>query len=90
MRDSVAEFVALKPDVIVANGSPAVAALKRATSSIPVVFVLINEPVMQGFIASMARPGANITGFTQVDFSVVGKSVETLKTMAPALKTASG
>jgi putative ABC transport system substrate-binding protein len=85
MRQSVAEFVALKPDVIIANGSPTVAALKRATSSIPVVFVLINEPVLQGFIASMARPGGNITGFTQVDFSVVGKSVETLKTMAPAL-----
>jgi putative ABC transport system substrate-binding protein len=81
----VAEIVALKPDVIVANGTPTVAALKRATSTIPVVFVGINEPVVQGFIASMARPGGNITGFTQVDFSIVGKSVEMLKAMAPAL-----
>jgi putative ABC transport system substrate-binding protein len=85
MREIVAEIVALKPDVIVANGTPTVAALKRATSTIPVVFVGINEPVVQGFIASMARPGGNITGFTQVDFSVVGKLVEMLKAIAPAL-----
>jgi putative ABC transport system substrate-binding protein len=85
MREIAAEFVALNPDVIVANGTPTVAALKRATSSIPVVFVGINEPVLQGFVASMAHPGGNITGFTQVDFSVVGKSVEMLKAMAPAL-----
>jgi putative ABC transport system substrate-binding protein len=85
MREIVAEIVALKPDVIVANGTPTVAALKRAASTIPVVFVGINEPVVQGFIASMARPGGNITGFTQVDFSVVGKSVEMLKAIAPAL-----
>ena len=85
MREIVAEIVALKPDVIVANGTPTVAALKRATSTIPVVFVGINEPVVQGFVASMARPGGNITGFTQVDFSIVGKSVEMLKAIAPAL-----
>jgi putative ABC transport system substrate-binding protein len=85
MREIVAEFVALKPDAIVANGSPTVTALKRATSSIPVVFVGINEPVVQGFVASMARPGGNITGFTQIDFSVVGKSVEMIKAIAPRL-----
>jgi ABC-type uncharacterized transport system substrate-binding protein len=84
-REIAAEFVALRPDVILANGTPAVATLKRATSSIPVVFVTVNEPVLQGFIASMARPGGNITGFTMVEFSVVGKSVETLKTMVPTL-----
>jgi putative ABC transport system substrate-binding protein len=85
MRDIVAEILALKPDVILANGTPTVAALKQATSTIPVVFVSINEPVLQGFIASMARPGGNITGFTLVDFSVVGKSLEMLNAMAPAL-----
>jgi putative ABC transport system substrate-binding protein len=85
MRQIATEFVKLKPDVVVANGSPTVAALKRATSSIPVVFVGINEPVVQGFIASMAHPGGNITGFTQVDFFVVGKSVEMLKAIAPEL-----
>jgi putative tryptophan/tyrosine transport system substrate-binding protein len=85
MTKIVAEILALKPDVIVANGTPTVAALKRATSTIPVVFVGINEPVAQGFIASTAHPGGNITGFTQVDFSVVGKSVDMLKAMVPSL-----
>jgi putative ABC transport system substrate-binding protein len=85
MREIVDEVVAIKPAVVLANGTPTVAALKRATTSIPVVFAGINEPVVQGFVASMARPGGNITGFTQVDFSIVGKSVEMLKAMAPAL-----
>jgi putative ABC transport system substrate-binding protein len=85
MREVVAEIVALKPDVVVANGTPTVAALKRATSTIPVVFVGINEPVLQGFIVSMAHPGGNSTGFTLVDFSVVGKSMEMLNAIAPAL-----
>ena len=85
MRETVTELVALKPDVIVASGSPAVAALKRATSTIPVVFVGIAEPVAQGFITNMARPGGNITGFSLVDFSIVGKSVEMLKVVAPTL-----
>jgi putative ABC transport system substrate-binding protein len=86
MRQIATEFVRLNPDVVVASGSPAVAALKHSGSSIPVVFVGINEPVVQGFIASMARPGGNITGFTQVDFSIVGKSVEMLKAIAPELR----
>jgi putative ABC transport system substrate-binding protein len=85
MRAIATDFVKLKPDVIVASGSPAVAALKSSSSSIPVVFVGINEPVVQGFIASMAHPGGNITGFTQVDFFIVGKSVEMLKAIAPEL-----
>ena len=59
--------------------------MKRETLSIPVVFVLVNEPVEQGFIASMARPGGNITGFTMVDFSLIGKLVELLKTIAPTI-----
>jgi len=85
MREIATDFVKLKPDVIVASGSPVVAALKSSGSSIPVVFVGINEPVVQGFIASMAHPGGNITGFTQVDFFIVGKSVEMLKAIAPEL-----
>ena len=83
--DIADEFATLKPDVIVANGTPGLTAIKHATSSIPVVFVLVNEPVAQGFIASMARPGGNVTGFTMIDFSLIGKLVDLLKTMAPAL-----
>jgi putative tryptophan/tyrosine transport system substrate-binding protein len=55
------------------------------TTSIPVVFVMVNEPVAQGFIASLARPGGNITGFTNTDFSVMGKWMELLKIMDPAV-----
>ena len=86
MRQIAAEFVALKPDVIVASGTPAVDALKRARSSIPVVFAGVQEPVEQGFIASMAHPGGNITGFTLGDFPIVGKSIDLLKAMEPGLK----
>jgi putative ABC transport system substrate-binding protein len=85
MREIVAEIMALKPDVILANGTPAVAALRRANASIPIVFTTVNEPVVQGFIASMARPGGNITGFSLVEFSVVGKTVEMFKAMVPTL-----
>ena len=84
-QEIVAEFVALMPDVIVISGSVATAAMKHVTSAIPVVFVLVNEPDTQGFVASLARPGGNITGFTNMDFSVIGKSVELLKTVVPAL-----
>lgn len=82
-RELVREFVALAPDVIVTNGTTSALELKRATTSIPVVFVMVNEPVAQGLIASIARPGGNITGFTMVDFSLVGKCVEMLKAIAP-------
>jgi putative ABC transport system substrate-binding protein len=58
----VAELIRLAPDVIVANSSPVVAALRPATSTIPIVFVLVNDPVGQGFISSLAHPGGNITG----------------------------
>lgn len=87
-REIAREFVALVPDVIVANSTPAAMEMKRATSSIPVVFVMVNDPVAQGLIASIARPGGNITGFTMVDFSLFGKSVEMLKAVAPETRRA--
>jgi putative ABC transport system substrate-binding protein len=80
-----AEFVAMRPDVIVTNASPATVAMKHATSSIPIVFVVVSEPVAQGMITSVPRPGGNITGFTYIDFPLIGKSAELLKTMAPAI-----
>jgi putative tryptophan/tyrosine transport system substrate-binding protein len=57
------ELVGLRPDVILANGSPATAALQRATKTIPIVFVVVSDPVGDGFVASLPRPGVNITGF---------------------------
>ena len=64
IRAYAAELVALAPDVLVGNGTPALRALRDATRSIPIVFVLVNDPVGQGFIANLARPGGNITGFS--------------------------
>jgi putative ABC transport system substrate-binding protein len=85
IREIATEFVALTPDVIVCSGSVATGAMKHVTSTIPVVFVMVNEPDTQGFVASLAQPGGNITGFTNIDFTVIGKWVELLKTMVPTL-----
>ena len=85
VREYAAELVRLAPDVILANGTPNVAALKQATTSIPIVFVVVNDPVAQGFIASMAHPGGNITGFSFLEYSMVGKSLEMLKQVLPGV-----
>src|SRR5947207_5012632 len=58
------ELIALKPDVLVANGTPSLAAMRQTTSTIPIVFVGVADPVSQGFVPSLARPGGNITGFS--------------------------
>jgi len=83
VREYATELARLAPDVIVANGTPNVVALKQATTSIPIVFVVVNDPVAQGIIASMAHPGGNITGFSFLEYSMVGKSLEMLKQVAP-------
>jgi putative tryptophan/tyrosine transport system substrate-binding protein len=86
IQDYTAEVVSSPPDVIVANGSPVIAALKQATRTIPIVFSVVNDPVGQGFVASLSRPGGNITGFSYVDFPMIGKWLEVLKEIAPNLK----
>jgi len=83
MRTYVAELVQTMPDVILANGSPIVAALRQETRTIPVVFAAVMDPLGQGFVANLARPGSNITGFTNMEFTVLGKMLELLKEMAP-------
>jgi putative tryptophan/tyrosine transport system substrate-binding protein len=80
------ELVALTPDVLVAGSSPPLVALRRATITIPIVFVLVSDPVGQGFVESLAHPGANITGFTNFEVSMIGKWVELLKEIAPGSK----
>ena len=77
------ELVSLKPEVILADATPSVAALKRETQTIPIVFVNVTDPLAQGFIASLAHPGGNITGFAQNEFSVGGKWLGLLKDTAP-------
>src|SRR5262249_54619703 len=68
-----AELVALAPDVIVAGGNPVVSALREATRSVPIVFALVADPVGSGYVASLARPGGNATGFASTEFGMSGK-----------------
>ena len=77
------ELVGLKPDLIVGQSTPAVAALLRATRVIPIVFVNVSDPVGSGFIESLPRPGSNITGFSNFEPAMGGKWVELLKEIAP-------
>ena len=79
------ELVELRPDVIVAHSSPVVTTLLGETRNIPIVFVSISDPVGEGFVASFARPGGNVTGFTNFESSMTGKWVELLKDIAPEL-----
>jgi ABC-type uncharacterized transport system substrate-binding protein len=88
IRAHAAELVALGPDVIVANATPVIRALRQATSSIPIVMAAVNDPVEQGFVASLAHPGGNITGFMFIDFQMVGKWLEMLKEAAPGVARA--
>ncbi len=81
-RDA-AELVALDPDVLEAPSSPAVAALRRQTSTIPIVFADIADPVGLGFVASVARPGGNITGFSAYDPPMAGKWLQMLTQITP-------
>jgi putative ABC transport system substrate-binding protein len=78
-----AELVRLKVDVIVTGGPPAPEAAKQATSTIPIVFAVAADPAAQGLVASLARPGGNITGLASIAAEVVGKELELLKEVAP-------
>ncbi len=81
----VAELVSLAPDVIVGNSTPVLTALRKATTTIPIVFTVVNDPVGQGFVSSLARPGGNITGFSFVEYPIVGKWIGILKDVYPDL-----
>jgi putative tryptophan/tyrosine transport system substrate-binding protein len=88
IRADAAELVALAPDVIVGQTTPVIRALRQATSSIPIIMAAVNDPVDQGFVSSLAHPGGNITGFTFIDFEMVGKWLEILKEAAPGVSRA--
>jgi putative ABC transport system substrate-binding protein len=77
------ELARSAPDLIVGSGTAITAALKQATDTIPIVFSVVNDPIGQGFVTSLSRPGGNITGFTFVDFPMIGKWLEMLKEIAP-------
>jgi putative ABC transport system substrate-binding protein len=80
-----AELVGMSPEVIVTNGTPFLDAVHKGTRSIPIVFVLSNDPVGLGHIASMAKPGGNITGFTFMELSLIGKWLDMLRQIAPGV-----
>src|SRR5262245_11103728 len=77
------EMVALAPEVILADGTRAVAAVQRASATIPVIFVQVPDPVGAGVLPSLSRPGGNLTGFTHYEYSTAGKWLELLKDIAP-------
>lgn len=83
-----AELVRWTPDVILAHSNPGLAALRRETDSIPLVFIQVADPVGSGFIQSLSRPGGNVTGFTNFDLSMGTKWMELLKQVAPSVTRA--
>src|SRR5258706_491221 len=88
IRRHASELVAFKPDVIIASGSATVGPLLQATSTVPIVFVIVPDPVGAGFVDSLARPGGNATGFTSYEYGLSGKWLELLKEIAPRLTRA--
>src|SRR4029453_8565835 len=85
-KASAAELVRSKPDVIVAAGWTALAELQRLTTMIPIVFTQVSDPVDSGFVASLARPGANISGFQNFEPAIGGKWLGILKEAAPSMR----
>jgi putative tryptophan/tyrosine transport system substrate-binding protein len=83
VRRYAAELVALAPDVILTVGSSLVGPLQQATRTVPIVFVNVTDPVGAGYVASLARPGGNTTGFTVFEYGISGKWLELLKEIAP-------
>src|SRR5215472_10381298 len=83
-----AELVALAPDVILVSSGSALAALQSVTRTVPIVFVSVSDPVGAGYVASLARPGGNTTGFTLFEYGTSGKWLELLKQIAPAMTRA--
>jgi putative ABC transport system substrate-binding protein len=82
------ELVELEPDVIVSNTTPVTAALHRETKTIPIVFAIVSDPVGDGFVATLAQPGGNITGFINLEESITGKWLELLKELDPHVRRA--
>jgi len=86
LRRYAEELVTLAPDVIIGTGSPPVVALRRATRTIPIVFVLVADPVGAGFVESLARPGGNATGFTPFEYGIGAKWLEIIREIMPGMK----
>jgi len=90
MRGYLAELLALAPDVILATGSVTVSPLLQSPRAVPIVFVLVPDPVGTGFVHSLARPGGNATGFMLFEYGAHGKYLELLKEIAPGVLSGPG
>jgi putative tryptophan/tyrosine transport system substrate-binding protein len=84
-RTYAAQLIGLMPDVILASSTTNLTVMQQATSTVPVVFVQVSDPVEQGFVASLTKPGGNLTGFSMYEFSIGGKWVNLLKEIYPGL-----
>jgi ABC-type uncharacterized transport system substrate-binding protein len=87
-RAYAAELIGLTPDLIVAEGTPGLAAAQLTTRTVPIIFVNVTDPVGQGFVESLARPGGNATGFSDLEYGISGKWLELLKELAPRVTRA--
>jgi putative ABC transport system substrate-binding protein len=83
LRKAATELLTLSPEVILASATPATAVLQQATRTVPIVFAQVADPISAGFVASLAKPGGNITGFTNFDYTMGAKWLELLKEIAP-------
>jgi putative ABC transport system substrate-binding protein len=86
MKDDAGALLTLNPDLIIAQGTPGVTAVRQNSRTVPVVFVLVADPVQQGFIESLAHPGGNTTGFTNFQFSIGGKWLDLLRQVDQRIK----
>ena len=85
LRQTAQELVALAPDVMIVAGGGAAEAVQRANRTVPVVLAQSIDPVGAGYVASLARPGGNVTGFTQFEYSLSGKWLQLLKELTPSV-----
>ena len=85
IKNHVSELIRLAPDVSLANSTPVMAALRPATNTIPIVFVVVNHPVGQGFVSNLTQPGGNVTGFSFIEPEIVGKWINLLSDVKPDL-----
>jgi len=85
-KADAAALVSQKPDVIIANSTLSLVAVKNETTTIPIVFVVVGDPIGQGFVSSLAHPGGNITGFSAFEFATSGKWLELMKEIAPEVR----
>jgi putative ABC transport system substrate-binding protein len=83
MQRFATELVALPPDLILSHNTPTTATLLLHTRTIPIVFAVVSDPIGSGFVASLPRPGGNVTGFTNIEPTMAGKWLELLKQIAP-------